>query len=493
MEDREQNRLSGRLSRYARVGANVGGVAARVAGARLIGRDLTDPRNAADLAAALGGLKGPLMKLAQMMATVPDLLPPEFAAELQKLQADAPPMGPAFVKRRMMGELGADWEERFAAFDRKPAAAASLGQVHKATSHDGRELAVKLQYPDMQSAIEADLGQLGLVLKLQRRFSPEIDTSEIAKELTDRLREELDYRREAAHIALYRSMLKDEELVRVPKAVPELSTGRLLTMTWLEGKPLLSFLDRDQEDRNRVAKAMFRAWWFPFSHFGVIHGDPHLGNYTVFEEQEARSGEAATGKQEKEARSGEAATGKQKKEVRSGEAATGKQESHPGGINLLDYGCVRIFPPAFVEGVVNLYEGLKNDDRERIVAAYRGWGFVGLTDSTIDTLNIWARFIYGPLLDDRVRTIADGGLPQNYGRREVWEVKQRLKPEAALVIPREFVLMDRAAIGLGSVMLHLKAELNFHRLFEETIADFDVVELGKRQAKALKAAGLSSD
>jgi predicted unusual protein kinase regulating ubiquinone biosynthesis (AarF/ABC1/UbiB family) len=374
-------------------------------------------------------------------------------------------MGPAFVKRRMMAELGADWEKGFRSFDRTPAAAASLGQVHKAVGHDGRALAVKLQYPDMQSAVEADLGQLGLVLKLQRRFSPEIDTTEIAKELTERLREELDYKREAAHAALYRLMLKDEKLVRVPEIVPELSTKRLLTMTWLEGRPLLSFLDHDLDDRNRIAKAMFRAWWFPFAHFGVIHGDPHLGNYTVFE-QEARRAGGPTGKQKDRA---------------------GRR---PTGINLLDFGCVRIFPPAFVGGVVDLYEGLKTDDRDRIVAAYRGWGFAGLTNATIDALNIWARFIYAPLLDDRVRTIADGVAPQSYGRREVWQVKQRLKPEAAITIPREFVLMDRAAIGLGSVMLHLKAEMNFHRLFEETIADFDLGRLGTRQAKALKSVGL---
>ena len=113
-DDPEQNRLSGRLTRYARVGAGVGGAAARIAGARLFGRDLSDPRNAADIAATLGGLKGPLMKVAQMMATIPDLLPPDYAAELQKLQAEAPPMGPAFVKRRMMVELGPDWQDRFA-------------------------------------------------------------------------------------------------------------------------------------------------------------------------------------------------------------------------------------------------------------------------------------------------------------------------------------------------------------------------------------------
>ncbi len=460
-DDPEQNRLSGRLTRYARVSAGVGGAAARIAGAKLFGRDVSDPRNAADLAGTLGGLKGPLMKVAQMMATIPDLLPPDYAAELQKLQAEAPPMGPAFVKRRMMVELGPDWESRFKSFERTPAAAASLGQVHKAVAHDGTPIACKLQYPDMKSAVEADLGQLGVILSLQRRFSPEIDTTEIAKELGERLREELDYGREAKHAALFRMMLTGEGSVRVPETYPELSTDRLLTMGWLDGKRLLTFLSHDLADRNAIARALFTAWWKPFATHGVIHGDPHLGNYTVFEQ-----------------------------EARSAEGATGKERTHPAGINLLDFGCVRIFPPAFVAGVISLYHALRENDRAGIAAAYRNWGFRNIDEETVDTLTLWARFIYGPLMDDRVRTIAGDVAPQAYGRREAWEVKQRLKPKKAITVPREFVFLERAAIGLGAVMLHLKAELNFHQLFEAAIADFDVEALAKRQAKALKAVGL---
>ncbi|HZP20167.1 MAG TPA: AarF/UbiB family protein [Bauldia sp.] len=455
-EDRERNRLTRRITRYARVGANVGGVAARMAGARLFGRALGDQRNAVDLAAALGGLKGPLMKIAQMMATVPDLLPPEYAEELQKLQSAAPPMGPAFVRRRMLAELGPGWEKRFRSFDATPAAAASLGQVHRAVSLDGRDLAVKLQYPDMQSAVEADLSQLGLILAVQRRLSPEIDTSEITREMTDRLREELDYQHEAKNARLYKIMLADSPAVQVPDISLDLTTRRLLTMGWLTGKPLLTQLDTPLEDRNRIATAMFRAWWFPFAQYGVIHGDPHLGNYTVFQETDGKGGAA-----------------------------------RPGGLNLLDYGCIRVFPPRFVRGVVELYHGLRQGDDARIAHAYESWGFRGLTRGAIDSLNIWARFIYAPLLDDRVRTIADGVAPQAYGRREVWEVKKSLKPHGPIRIPREFVLMDRAAIGLGSVMLHLRAELNFHRLFDTAVANFDEKALAARQAKALKAAGLA--
>src|SRR6201990_1104160 len=129
MTDREANRFSARAARYARVGANMSGVAARIAGARFLGLALDRGENAADLAAALGGLKGPIMKVAQLMATIPDLLPPEYAEELAKLQSDAPPMGWSFVKRRMMAELGADWQSRFAGFEHQPAAAGSLGRV----------------------------------------------------------------------------------------------------------------------------------------------------------------------------------------------------------------------------------------------------------------------------------------------------------------------------------------------------------------------------
>ena len=280
-DDREKNRFSARAKRYARVGTRVGGVAARIAGQRLIGAQGGRPGNALALAAALGGLKGPIMKVAQLLATIPDALPPEYANELIKLQSQAPPMGWAFVKRRMQAELGPDWQKKFGSFEHHPAAAASLGQVHCAVARDGSALACKLQYPDMQSAVEADLKQLQLLFAIRRRFDPAIDTSEIAVEIAARLREELDYEREAKHVALYRAVLDGEPSIRVPKVWPDLSTGRLLTMEWLEGRKLLEHKDASLAVRNRLGTAMFTAWWFPFSRFGVIHGDPHLGNYTV--------------------------------------------------------------------------------------------------------------------------------------------------------------------------------------------------------------------
>jgi predicted unusual protein kinase regulating ubiquinone biosynthesis (AarF/ABC1/UbiB family) len=458
MADSEKNRFSARAARYARVGANVGGVAARYAGRRILGGTPNRAGEASALASALGNLKGPLMKVAQLMATIPDLLPPEYAAELAKLQSEAPPMGWAFVKRRMQAELGPDWQQKFASFEHKPAAAASLGQVHRARSLNGAALACKLQYPDMQSAVEADLQQLHWLLAIRRRLDTAIDTSEIGKEISARVREELDYRREAKHVALYRVMLEGRDIVRVPRAWPELSTGRLLTLDWLEGTRMLAHKNDPLAVRNTLATAMFTAWWYPFSRYGVIHGDPHLGNYTVFDAR---------------------VEGRPRKNV-----------SEPAGINLLDYGCIRIFPPQFVRGVVDLYHGLLHDDDELVVRAYETWGFKRLSRELIDTLNIWARFIYAPLLDDRVRTIADGVAPAEYGRREAFRVHQALKQKGPVTVPREFVFMDRAAIGLGAVFLHLRAELNFYRLFNEAIEHFSLERVAERQQAALSAAGL---
>src|SRR5947208_910406 len=176
--DREKTRFSARAARYARVGTNMGGVAAKFAASRLFGLRLDRGKNASDLAAALGGLKGPIMKVAQLMATIPDLLPPEYVEELQKLQSEAPPMGWPFVKRRMVAELGANWQETFAEFEHKPAAAASLGQVHRARALDDKALACKLQYPDMQSAVEADLQQLDWLFAIHRRMYNVMATTE---------------------------------------------------------------------------------------------------------------------------------------------------------------------------------------------------------------------------------------------------------------------------------------------------------------------------
>jgi predicted unusual protein kinase regulating ubiquinone biosynthesis (AarF/ABC1/UbiB family) len=491
--DDEQNRFSARAARYVRVGTGVGAVAARVAGSRLFGLELDRSKNAAELARALGGLKGPIMKAAQLLSTIPEALPPEYARELGQLQSQAPPMGPGFVRRRMQAELGPDWQQKFRSFEAQSSASASLGQVHKAVAHNGRQLAVKLQYPDMQSAVAADLSQLKVVFALHARMDPAVETGEILKEISERLKEELDYELEARHMALYGLIFRDDPLIRVPHLVPELSTKRLLSMGWLEGRRLTDYKGAPEEDRNQIARAMFRAWWYPFSHYGVIHGDPHLGNYNVFED--ALVGPSAAHPQPGIAIGpsvGDQFAGPSGSRSQSAASVAYQQQGlgRPAGINLLDYGCMRTFRPKFVQGVIDLYRGLEKGDGALIVHAYETWGFTGLSKELIEVLNIWARFIYGPLLDDRVRSIAEGTTPGEYGRREAFTVHEALREKGPVKVPREFVFMDRAAIGLGGVFLHLDARLNYYRIFNETIEGFDLARVAERQKAAFEATGV---
>ena len=356
----------------------------------------------------------------------------------------APAMGWSFVKRRMAAELGPDWRSAFADFETEAVAAASLGQVHRATAHDGRALACKLQYPDMASAVAADIRQLKLIFAVYARYDPAIETGEIHAEIAARLREELDYEREARHMALYGEMLRDDPGAHVPVVDAALSTRRLLTMGWLEGAPLLDFKEAPAEQRNAIARHMFNAWYVPFYRFGVLHGDPHLGNYTVRPD---------------------------------------------GTVNLLDYGCIRVFGGRFVQGVIDLYHAVRDDDRALAVHAYETWGFADLSNEMVDALNIWANYIYGPLLDDRPRMIDESG-DARYGGAVAAKVHREIRRLGGVTPPREFVLIDRSAIGLGSVYLHLKAELNWHRLYEALIEDFDAAQLARRQAIALEGCGV---
>jgi predicted unusual protein kinase regulating ubiquinone biosynthesis (AarF/ABC1/UbiB family) len=284
------------------------------------------------------------------------------------------------------------------------------------------------------------LNQLKLIFAVYKRYDSVIDTSQVHAELSERLTEELDYVREANATRLYGDMLADEDGVRVPQVVDALSAKRLLTTNWLDGTPMAEFAETATQGREAVAVNMFRAWYVPLYFYGVIHGDPHMGNYTVNRDD--------------------------------------------GSINLYDFGCIRVFTPRFVRAVIDLYHALMTDDRTLAVHAYETWGFVDLSNEMIDVLNIWASFLYAPVMEDKVQRIqeSESGL---YGANVAHQVHQELRKLGGVTPPREFVLMDRAAIGLGSVFLRLRAEVNWYQLFQGLIADFDEATLAARQADML--------
>ena len=433
----EINKFSKRVARYANLGTSAGNIALKFLGTRLLNKE--HEKNAEDLKNILGSLKGPIMKIAQLLSTVPDLLPKEYVNELTKLQSNAPPMGWNFVKRRMKNELGFDWLDSFDSFEKEPFAAASLGQVHRAV-YKGENVVCKLQYPDMNSIVDADVNQLKLIFSIYKKIDSSIDTSEIQKEISVRIKEELEYKQEQKHIHLFNLIFDEFDEVRIPKVYKEISTNRLISMNFLPGNKLLHFKKYPHAVRQKIAKNMFTAWYYPFYKYGVIHGDPHLGNYS---------------------------------------------SDKNANINLLDFGCIRVFKPSFVKGVIDLYHAIKNNDTDLAIHAYESWGFENISKDLIDVLNIWAKFLYSPLMENKLRKMQDTN-SSTYGAEAASKVHRELKKIGGVKPPREFVFMDRAAIGLGSVFLHLDAKLNWYKLFHELIDGFNEDSLKKRQRDAIK-------
>ena len=441
---KEDNNFVSRVKRYSKVTTSLTSLATQFAGKKYLNLDLSDQKYAAQITEILGNLKGPLMKVAQLSATIPDLLPEEYARKLAELQSNAPPMSWVFVKRRMKAELGENWEDQFLSFDREASFAASLGQVHKATMPNKENVACKLQYPDMASAVEADLGQLKIIFKIYSSYNKSIQIKEIYKEIEARLKEELDYRLEYKHLKVFNFIHQKNEYIKIPKVYEKISTNRLLVMQYLEGKKLIEYKNTPQKLRNDLAKKLFMTWYYPFYKYGIIHGDPHLGNYSV---------------------------------------------DKKNNINLFDFGCVRIFPATFVKGVIDLYFALKQKDNTKIKKAYEAWGFKDIDNKLMTVLNKWALFLYDPILKNEVRRIqdSDSGI---YGAKIAGEVHRELKKYGGVKPPREFVFMDRAAVGLGSIFIHLKAEINWYKLFHALIKDFSVQNVESNQKKALKSAGI---
>ena len=433
----ELNKFSKRVKRYASLGTSAGSFAVNFIGSKFFNKE--NQENAEELTRVLGNLKGPIMKIAQLLSTVPDLLPREYAVELTKLQSSAPPMGWNFVKRRMTKELGVDWIQKFEVFEKEPYAAASLGQVHKAV-YKNKKIVCKLQYPDMLSIVEADISQLKLLFSIYKRIDKTIDTTEIQKEISSRVREELDYLREQKHMMLFKHIFPESLNVNVPSFFTEISTERLLCMNYLEGKKLLDFKNKSHEVRKTLAKNMFNAWYYPFYKYGIIHGDPHLGNYSA---------------------------------------------NSKLNINLLDFGCIRFFKSTFVKGVIDLYYSIMTKNEDLAVHAYESWGFENINKDLISILNIWAKFLFSPLLENKVMKMQETNSTA-YGAEAASKVHRELKKIGGVKPPREFVFMDRAAIGLGSVFLHLGAELNWYKIFNELIAGFNEKEVEKKQNKLVE-------
>ena len=342
-------------------------------------------------------------------------------------------MGAGFVRRRMQAELGAGWRERFAEFDLKPAAAASLGQVHKARKALEAKGRLQAAISRNGSAVETDLSQLDLMFSLHRRMGAAIDTREIAQEIRERVREELDYKREAKIAKLYGLMLADKPFVRVPR-VTKLVDQAAPTMQWLDGEKLTDFESAPQEARGRHRGRAVSRMVAAVPAYGVIHGDPHLGNYAV--------------------------------------AASGRGRDVEGVDSSTTAACA-FSRPASCSAWSSFIARSWAKTKPISPRPMRCGAFPKLTRGTFEAMTLWARFICGPILDDRVRTAADGVSPAEYGRKEIGQVMRASRPRAADSSCRANSSSSNgppsasAAPSCGS-----GARLNFHRLYEDAIAGF---------------------
>lgn len=328
---------AGPARRLARVGAAGLGIAGRTAAGRLrkVGAGAerraridaaVEDGNALQLFETLAGLRGTFAKLGQLLAQQGHALPEAYVLRLAELQRSAPPMHGTLARIQIRNELGRPPEELFAAFEREPFAAASLGQVHRARLADGRDVAVKVQYPGIERTLETDLGLLRRLLQGAGLLAAQPRLAAVLDELRAHLLQEVDYRQEAAAAAELGRLLADDPTVAVPGVVPELSAGRVLTLDLLAGRTLRELLagGLPQAERDRLAERLLGLFFRQTLRLGLLHADPHPGNFLFLAD---------------------------------------------GRIGLLDFGCVKRLSPAWMTEHRRLLS-LPLDDEPALVEAY---------------------------------------------------------------------------------------------------------------------------
>lgn len=336
-----------RLRRLAGLGMAAGGLAAGAAaqGLKRLSRGeapdfrgaLLSAPNAVRFAQRLAKMRGAAMKVGQLISMQgEDILPPQFAQALSVLRAQAAPMPPQQLHRVLGREYGAGWQRRFAHFDEEPVAAASIGQVHRARAVDGRELALKIQYPGVARSIASDVDNVAALLRVFDLLPIGLDVSGIVAEAKRQLMQEADYLSEARFLEQFAGLLADEPMLLVPRVHRDLSTKRIMAMDFVEAQPLDALAEASQARRNAVGALLERLLFRELFEFRTMQTDPNLANYLY--------------------------------------------QPHSGRVVLLDFGATRHFEPEFVANYARISRAVIDGDRAAVAREAVRIGYAAADD-----------------------------------------------------------------------------------------------------------------
>jgi predicted unusual protein kinase regulating ubiquinone biosynthesis (AarF/ABC1/UbiB family) len=394
-------------------------------------------RSAEDVTRTMGEMKGAVMKVGQILSLMTGMVPDEMAGQLATLHANAPPMAPALVERVFREEYGERPQRFFRTFEPMPFAAASIGQVHRATLDDGTPVAVKVQYPGVREAIDHDLANVSVMLSLGGMVARGMDVSGVVEDLAEGIRAELDYRREAAWQERFSAIYAGHAFVRVPRVYPAISTGRVLIQERIEGRPFASAIDLPQEERNRVAEKVFRFAFGNFYRHQLFNGDPHPGNYLLCPD---------------------------------------------GRVAFLDYGCVAEFDHETVDRFRALIRALFDGDHERWRAATETVGILRPNAPfTTDELYEHMHWFWKPIIEHDVTFTRE--LAAEMVRRNAQTTGPGGAINRTLNIPRGMVFLTRINFGLSGLFTALEARADWRSIVAEYVCgDAPSTELGRQSA-----------
>ena len=385
-------------------------------------------RSAQDVARELGNMKGALMKFGQLLSFIVEALPPEAQAALATLQADAPPMSPAAAEGVVRSELGAAPHKIFLDWQVTPVAAASVGQVHRAVTRDGRDVAVKVQYPGVGDAIETDLDNTEGLYRLVGAFALKgLDTKGLVDELRARMYDELDYRLEASNQREFAAHFEGHPFVKIPAVVAATSTQRVLTTEWVEGIGFAEFLaSASPAAKQRAGECIWRFTQHAIHHLGAFNGDPHPGNYRF---------------------------------------------TIDGDVTFLDFGLVKRWTTGQWEQLLPTLEAvIVHRNPKQLMEAMEAVGFLH-AGHCLDAESVWdyVSTPYTPYLTDTFAYTRD------FTKQAMATIIDVKGPHAAVIehlnIPPSFVILDRVVWGVNAILGKLEVEAPWRGMLLEYLHD----------------------